>query len=556
MSESQGPPAPPPQGPAQQTPEWLGHATPPRPGTRSWGPTIVLAGLVVLLIAAIIEASIVLSISPAPPFQPTAVASVPGDDQERLFVLNADGDSIWVMEANGDKALKKADSIPVGDGMNYLAAGPAPDGKGVLLATAGRNDQIVQLLEYSGDGSHRRLGRLALNPEGACSGAIRKKRCTGTRSLAIGEVGAGKAPALAVGTLGGQVRIFETGGARRLRLTITITGNHRIVEAVAVGDVNEDGRGDVLVRAKGGVIPYFAEPGGGLRPEPTERIREIAQALAVGDFGPSRTVAVAPLGSDEAQFFPWQDATGFGGPSSADTGGTIRAIAPAKLFGDGSQLAVATSEDHVEVLKADDGDFADGVDTTADYEAQPPLATRLILQALLALTIVIVAFAAANPGGGLAAPFALGLRRPTRPWIRPSIAAYLTYIVCAIAITALLHPQQEDITRDLGFGESIVGGLASAFLVVVVAPFSEEIFFRGFMFTGLRRRLPFIVAALISASIWGLFHFTGAGSWGVVLQLSVFGVILAWLYERTGSIWPTIGVHALNNLLAFALLTS
>ena len=42
----------------------------------------------------------------------------------------------------------------------------------------------------------------------------------------------------------------------------------------------------------------------------------------------------------------------------------------------------------------------------------------------------------------------------------------------------------------------------------------------------------------------------------VVLQLSIFGLALAWLYERTGSIWPTIAVHALNNAIAFALLTS
>ena len=40
----------------------------------------------------------------------------------------------------------------------------------------------------------------------------------------------------------------------------------------------------------------------------------------------------------------------------------------------------------------------------------------------------------------------------------------------------------------------------------------------------------------------------------MVLQLSVFGVILAWLYERTGSIRPTIAVHMLNNAIAFAVL--
>ena len=95
-----------------------------------------------------------------------------------------------------------------------------------------------------------------------------------------------------------------------------------------------------------------------------------------------------------------------------------------------------------------------------------------------------------------------------------------------------------------------------AILVIGVAPLTEELFFRGFMFAGLRRRMPFIVAAGISAGIWGLFHYTGAGTWGVVIQLAAFGVILSWLYQRTGSLWPAVAVHALNNALAFAILTS
>ena len=62
------------------------------------------------------------------------------------------------------------------------------------------------------------------------------------------------------------------------------------------------------------------------------------------------------------------------------------------------------------------------------------------------------------------------------------------------------------------------------------------------------------VAALVSAGIWGIFHYTGPESWGVVLQLAVFGVALGWLYERTGSLYPTISVHALNNAIAFTIL--
>ncbi|MGH2951253.1 MAG: lysostaphin resistance A-like protein, partial [Solirubrobacterales bacterium] len=110
--------------------------------------------------------------------------------------------------------------------------------------------------------------------------------------------------------------------------------------------------------------------------------------------------------------------------------------------------------------------------------------------------------------------------------------------------------------RDLGFGEGNFGSIAAGFLIIAVAPLSEEVFFRGFLFGGLRRGVPFALAAVLSAGIWGLFHFTGPESWGVVLQLTVFGIALAWLYDRTGSLWPPVAVHALNNALAFAVLTS
>jgi membrane protease YdiL (CAAX protease family) len=39
-------------------------------------------------------------------------------------------------------------------------------------------------------------------------------------------------------------------------------------------------------------------------------------------------------------------------------------------------------------------------------------------------------------------------------------------------------------------------------------------------------------------------------------QLAFLGLALAWVYERTGSIYPTICMHALNNALAFAILAS
>ena len=196
-----------------------------------------------------------------------------------------------------------------------------------------------------------------------------------------------------------------------------------------------------------------------------------------------------------------------------------------------------------------------GIVSAFDPEIES-LAARLALQGLLAATLVAIAFAAARPGPGLAGPAALGLRRSLRPAVGATVLAYLVYIGCALVLAALLQPDQEDITRDLGYGESALGSVAAGVLIVGVAPLSEEVFFRGLLFRGLRRGVPFALAAAISAGIWGLFHYTGPDAWGVVLQLAVFGVVLAWLYERTGSLWPPIVLHVFNNALAFAILTA
>lgn len=133
--------------------------------------------------------------------------------------------------------------------------------------------------------------------------------------------------------------------------------------------------------------------------------------------------------------------------------------------------------------------------------------------------------------------------------------AYLVYLAFALVYGAIVHPQQEDVTRDLGYGEGALANVAAAALIIAVAPLSEELFFRGFMFGGLRQRMSFLPAALIPATVWGLFHYTGPDSIAVVPQLGFFGLVLAGVYERTGSLWPAIAVHGANNAVAFALLT-
>ena len=184
------------------------------------------------------------------------------------------------------------------------------------------------------------------------------------------------------------------------------------------------------------------------------------------------------------------------------------------------------------------------------------LGAKLALQALLAVTLAAVAFFLAGDDGRPAPPERLGLRRPSRSAFGIALVGLVAYLTFAIVYGSFIHPHQKDITRSLGYGKGAGASIAVGILIIGAAPISEEIFFRGFLFGGLRRRLPFVAAAVISAAVFGAFHYTGSGSLTVLPQLAALGLVQAWIYERSGSIVPTIGLHMLNNALAFALITS
>ncbi len=83
----------------------------------------------------------------------------------------------------------------------------------------------------------------------------------------------------------------------------------------------------------------------------------------------------------------------------------------------------------------------------------------------------------------------------------------------------------------------------------IVAPFVEEVFFRGFVFTGLRGRWGWSKAALASAGLFALAHLIPTS----ILPIFILGLIFAYLFQLSGSIWPTILMHMLTNSLALSL---
>jgi uncharacterized protein len=166
------------------------------------------------------------------------------------------------------------------------------------------------------------------------------------------------------------------------------------------------------------------------------------------------------------------------------------------------------------------------------------------LATAIGFVLVPVAIALSRGAPGFAeAARRLGVRRfrfGDTKWMLAAIGAYLLFATVYVALIG--QPKQKDIAE--GFGAVPVQVL----LIVVAAPISEEVCFRGMLFGGLRRRLPRLAAALVSALVFGALHATTGIS--AVPPLIGFGFILALLYEKTGSIVPGIVLHMLNNSVA------
>jgi membrane protease YdiL (CAAX protease family) len=131
--------------------------------------------------------------------------------------------------------------------------------------------------------------------------------------------------------------------------------------------------------------------------------------------------------------------------------------------------------------------------------------------------------------------------------------------VLSIIVSVLAEPLFRAATgHDVQPAEQVGGGIhgwgAVAFViaVVVIAPVTEELLFRGLLFRSLRDRYGFVIGALASAAFFGLLH-TGAGPVAdvVLLQVSIglLGVGLAGVYEWRGNLVANVAAHATFNLI-------
>ena len=118
------------------------------------------------------------------------------------------------------------------------------------------------------------------------------------------------------------------------------------------------------------------------------------------------------------------------------------------------------------------------------------------------------------------------------------------------AWTALLMWLQPDVVMgDLRlFGDLLQGNTAIFALIAICigAPLSEELLFRGFLFSGLAKsRLGLIGTGILTAVLWTALH-VGYSVFGLI-EVFAIGLYFSWLLVRTGSLWVPMFCHAVYN---------
>jgi len=124
----------------------------------------------------------------------------------------------------------------------------------------------------------------------------------------------------------------------------------------------------------------------------------------------------------------------------------------------------------------------------------------------------------------------------------PLIIGALTLVIW-IANIANYQPPMEPIMKLFLEEKNPLLLLYSTLFATILGPILEEIFFRGFMYSAFKKKAGIIGAILLSSFLFSILHTNPIG----FLPIMVLGILLALLYEKTGSLIPSIMVHMIHN---------
>lgn len=107
--------------------------------------------------------------------------------------------------------------------------------------------------------------------------------------------------------------------------------------------------------------------------------------------------------------------------------------------------------------------------------------------------------------------------------------------------------QYEELAKN--FDLNTINPAVMLFIVCLLGPLAEEVLFRGLIYAKLRRGFSMWPAAVISGVLFGIYHM----NWVQGIYAAIFGIILAYIYEKTQTIWGSCLLHVAFNSCSYLL---
>jgi len=155
-------------------------------------------------------------------------------------------------------------------------------------------------------------------------------------------------------------------------------------------------------------------------------------------------------------------------------------------------------------------------------------------------------------------PPGFGLCRPSTP----------SFYLAAVALGLVLPPLGGLVTQWLAHGHPVTQNVEQmghsatpglrmmlALMVVSLGPLVEEVLFRGALLSALLRRLPVGWSVAACVLLFGVVHLPGLHfKWYALPDLMLLALALCWLRLKSGSLWPAVLAHGVNNAVAMVAL--
>ncbi len=188
----------------------------------------------------------------------------------------------------------------------------------------------------------------------------------------------------------------------------------------------------------------------------------------------------------------------------------------------------------------------------ASPDTRPPLQAAATLLLFVGIPLLAAAWGRVRPGSAFQLHGA--------PWLAFPAAVALGLALCPLVYELLVELRQWGLTflgtEQERFLRGHVGEWRTLSPVLVVGSVAlagalEELFFRGYLFSALRATANARTAIVVSAVLFGLFHFPSA--FDRLLPSTLMGLVLGWVCWRSGSVLPGMFLHASYNALFVGL---